>query len=254
MRSRDKLLDRPGKWIARLGYVVPSWNTIIEYETERLIPDSVSAHFARISHTEDSVASLQGMVTKFGEQAELLRHAQVDAICFACTGSSFLNGRQADVEFVKRATEAHQVPVVSMAGALVGGAEHLRLEKLAVAAPYEQWLLDRLVAYLEEAGFRVVNAVGLGHQANILHPPDAAIDLARRAWRPEADGLILSCGNFRSLEIIETLEDGFCKPVLSSNQSALWALLAALNCTGTVEGGELLRTLGPDLVEATKNI
>jgi maleate cis-trans isomerase len=119
------------------------------------------------------------------------------------------------------------------------------LAHVAVAAPYEKWLLDCLVAYLEEAGLRVLSAVGLGEQANVRHSPREALDLALRAWTPQADGLILSCGNFRSLEAIPEIERHLGKPMIGSNSAALWGALSAVQWRGRIpHAGRLLRDGG----------
>ena len=228
-------------WTQRLGYVVPSWNTVIEYETMRMAPPGVSVHFSRIAHTSDSREALAYMSEEFPNQLELLMHAKLDAVCYGCTGASFLSGREADIQLTRTCQESVGRPVVSMAGALAQAAQHLGLSRVAVAAPYEAWLLDRLVSYLEEAGLSVTNAVGLGQQANVLHTPAMAIDLARRTWTAPADGLILSCGNFRTLEVLPDIEAELGRPVLTSNQAALWNMLTATGWTGSIAGaGRLL--------------
>ena len=229
-------------WNRKLGYVIPSWNTVIEYETARMAPPDVSVHFSRIAHTDDSPGSLEFMSEQFPSHLELLLHAKLDAVCYGCTGASFYAGRDQDLRFTEALSEKVQRPVVSMAGALAAAARHLGMTRLAVAAPYEDWLLQRLVQYLEQSGFVVTAAVGLGQQANILHTPEMAVELARQAWSAPADGLILSCGNFRTLEVIPEIEEEFGKPVLTSNQAALWSLLAKTGWSGTVPGaGRLLQ-------------
>lgn len=231
-------------WTHKLGYVVPSWNTVVEYETTRMLPDGVSAHFSRITHTDDSPASLRHMTEQFPAHVELLSHAKVDAVCYACTGASLFRGRKDDLADIAR-LRASGMRVISVASALVDAAAHLGFSRVAVAAPYEKWLLDCLVTYLEDAGLGVTNAVGLGEQANVQHSPQAAVDLALRAWTPDADGLILSCGNFRSLESIPEIERRIEKPMVGSNSAALWSALSGLNWRGTIpNAGVLLRDVG----------
>lgn len=233
-------------WDCKLGYVVPSWNTVVEYETMRMLPPGVSAHFTRIAHIEDSPASLQHMTEQFPAQVELLHHAGVDAVCYACTGASLARGYAVDRQDIARLRRDGGPAIISTAGSLVDAAEHLGLSRLAVAAPYEPWLLAHLVAYLEAAGLTVLNAVGLGEQANVKHGPEAALALAERAWVAGADGLILSCGNFRSLEMAPQIERSIGKPLLTSNGCALWGALTAAGWRGPAptSSGRLLRTIG----------
>lgn len=231
-------------WTHKLGYVVPSWNTVVEYETTRMLPAGVSAHFSRITHTDDSPASLRHMAEQFPAHVALLSHAKVDAVCYACTGASLFRGRKDDMADIMRLRSGGTL-VVSVASALVEAAQHLGLSRVAVAAPYEKWLLDCLVTYVEDAGLHVTNAVGLGEQANIAHSPKAALDLALRAWTPDADGLVLSCGNFRSLEAIPEIERRIGKPMVGSNSAALWSALSGLGWQGTVpNAGVLLSNVG----------
>jgi maleate isomerase len=233
-------------WNCKLGYVVPSWNTVVEYETMRMLPPSVSAHFARISHTEDSPASMQYMTDQFPTQVELLSHAGVDAVCYACTGASLARGYAVDQDDIARLQRSGGPAIISTAGALVDAARHLKLSRVAVAAPYEPWLLAHLIDYLKAAGLDVLNAVGLGEQANVKHGPDAALALAQRAWVADADGLVLSCGNFRSLEAIPQIERHIGKPLLTSNGCALWSALTVSGWRGAAPGGgHLLQQLAP---------
>ncbi len=41
----------------------------------------------------------------------------------------------------------------------------------------------------------------------------------------KADGILISCTNFRSLEVIDQLEMDLGKPVISSNTASMWKIL-----------------------------
>ena len=58
-------------------------------------------------------------------------------------------------------------------------------------------------------------------------PPEVAYRLAKRANRPEADALLLSCSDFPSMAMLPRLEEELGKPVVTSNQATLWAALRA---------------------------
>jgi maleate isomerase len=241
-------------WAHRFGWIVPSWNTVTEFEVERLNPSGVSEHFTRIAHTEDTEAAFAHMAEEAPGAAQLLGHAGVDAICYACTSGSFFRGFEYDRDFEAQLSSAAGRPVMTMAYALVAGAEALGMEKVAVAAPYEPWLMERLVTFLEGGGLTVLKSAGLGHQANILYEPSKAIELAQSAWHPEADGLIMSCGNFRTLEAIDDIESLIGRPVVTSVQASLWGLLRLTGDERAIEGaGRLLREvprLGRPAVES----
>ncbi len=239
-------------WERRFGWIVPSWNTVTEYEVARLTPPGTSEHFARIAHTEDSEAAFERMAGEAPAAANLLAHASVDAICYACTAGSFFKGYDDDKRLAALLAATAGRPVLTMADALVQASRHLGFQRIAVAAPYEQWLLDRLVAYLEEAGISVLKAVGLGHQANVMYGRGKALELATDAWHPGADGIVMSCGNFRTLEEIEDIERALGRPVVTSVQASVWGLLAMTGGSGGVAGaGLLLRGPGSGDVRAS---
>jgi maleate isomerase len=45
--------------------------------------------------------------------------------------------------------------------------------------------------------------------------------------RADADGYLLSCANISCFSVIDRVEAGLKKPLVTSNQSVLWALLRA---------------------------
>jgi maleate isomerase len=229
-------------WQKRFGWIVPSWNSVTEFEVERLAGDGVSNHFTRIAHTEDSEAAFERMGNEAPAAAGLLADAKVDAISYACTAGSFSKGFAYDEDLARRISDETGTPVTTMAGSLIAAARHLGFETVAVAAPYERWLMDRLVVFLEAGGLRVLKSEGLGHQANVLYEPEKALELADRAWDPAADGLIMSCGNFRTLEMIDTIEARLGRPVVTSVQASYWAMLQATgHPVATTGAGVLLR-------------
>ncbi len=220
-------------WIERYGWVVPSWNTVTEYEVQRLAAAHVSNHFSRIEHLADTPEAFDRMGLEAPAASTLLAHAGVDAICYACTSGSFYRGPGYDAALARDLTDVTGRPVVTMADSLVQAARELGMQRVAVAAPYEEWLMKLLAEYLSEAGFEVLRWRGLGHQANILYPPEKAIELAESAWDERADGLIMSCGNFRTLEVIDEIERRLDAPVVTSIQAAVWNLARAAGARAT---------------------
>jgi len=60
--------------------------------------------------------------------------------------------------------------------------------------------------------------------------------------RAEAQAIFISCTNFRTLEIIEPLEQKLRKPVVTSTSASMWRMLRRINDPRPVPGaGRLLR-------------
>ena len=68
---------------------------------------------------------------------------------------------------------------------------------------------------------------------------------ARRSWNssigrcektPEADGIVISCGGLKTLELARPLEARHGLPVVSSTPAALWSAVRLVGHTGQVDG------------------
>jgi maleate isomerase len=58
---------------------------------------------------------------------------------------------------------------------------------------------------------------------------------------PEAQGIFISCTNFRTIEAIGRLEEEFKMPVISSSTATFWAMMKKAGVKKRLEGyGKLL--------------
>ena len=79
---------------------------------------------------------------------------------------------------------------------------------------------------------------GLLNVCGHLHP---VVQLGRKADRPDADAIFLACGNWLTADIVADLERATGKPVLTTNNCAIWAMLRILGGHDSVKGyGTLL--------------
>ena len=70
--------------------------------------------------------------------------------------------------------------------------------------------------------------------------PNEAYRLAKEVDLPNADGIFISCTDFRTIEIIDMLEQDLGKPVITSNQATIWYTLINLGISKPIKGyGEL---------------
>lgn len=71
--------------------------------------------------------------------------------------------------------------------------------------------------------------------------PDAVFDLGLQANHPEAEAIVLSCTDMRSVEVIARLETALGKPVITSNQAMVREALDVLTMPDKLLGyGQLL--------------
>lgn len=212
-------------WRARIGLIVPSLNTTAEPEFARHLPPGVSMHTARLTLDAGTTEELREMTDELDDCCERLATADVDVLALGCTTSTILNGPE---RLEARMSEQYDVPSVTTAASLVRALEALDIDSVALATPYVDELNSIEVDYLESAGVDVVALDGLeistGQEIGRRFPESAHRQVASLN-RGDADGVVVSCANYRTGEIHELLEADLGVPVVTSNQALLWDAL-----------------------------
>jgi maleate isomerase len=229
-------------WERKLGLIVPSWNTVNEYEFQRVLIPDISVHSMRIKITADDEENFTWMATQVPAASKLLAQAKVQVICYGCLAGGFIKGPGHDQEIIRDIEAATGIPGVAAAAAVVDALRAMGVSRVSVASPYEPWLNDKLAEYLKGFGIEVVALKGLGTQAHASFTPEQNAELASEVDRSESQAIFISCSNFRTLEIIELLENKLGKPVLTSNMCSLWKMLRVLGDRRSLPGaGRLFR-------------
>lgn len=236
----------------KLGLIVPSLNSIMEFEMQRMAAGAMSIHTMRISaHTTGTRVAvgtrenLLWMDTQVAEAAKLLAHAKVDVIFFGCTAGGVVKGPGADQDIIRAITDATGTPGGTTIAATCDALRALGAAQVSVASPYEPWLNDHLRSFLEQSGFSVEAIEGFSASAKVAAGPQHAdrvtpqqvADLAIAVDRPQAQAIFISCTNFRTLEIIEPLEQKLGKPVLTATSVSMWKMLRLAGDTRAITGG-----------------
>ncbi len=232
----------------KIGLILPSSNTTVEYDLQRVVPSYVSIHSARMWAVGSSVEVLERMNQDSDGCARLLGSAEVDVITYACTGGSLLGGAGSDEELRRRISEtAGGIPTVATATAVVTTLKTLGIQKLSLATPYPDDITEKVRVFLEENGLKVLTYTGRGHRMNRdigADTPKTIIKFAKEQLAPEADGIFLSCTNWRAMEVADQLEQEIGKPVVTSNQATIWATFRALGLNEPRQGyGRLFQSM-----------
>lgn len=231
-----------GMWEKKLGLIVPSWNTVMEYEVQRMAGGAMSVHTARIPHTSDTEENLLWLGTQAPGAATLLSHAKVDVICYGCAAGGFLKGPVEDRALGSKIKEATGIPVAISSSAVADALRTLGAARVSLASPYAPWLNERLRQYLEADGFEVTAMQGLNTQAHAAVTPERIEALVMEVDRPEAQAIFISCSNFPTLGLIESLEQKLTKPIVASNQASMWKMLRLMGDRRALPGaGRLFR-------------
>ena len=231
-----------------MGLIVPSVNAVIEPEFNRMAPPGFTFHATRVMLRETTPEGVRAMNREVVHAAALLATLNPDILAYACTSGSFVDGWEAMRRQIGRLSAQAGCPVVATSAAMVAALEHLGVRRIALATPYLDAINRLEQAFLEDRGFRVVSCRGLGLSGQAIRevPPERAYALALETDDPRAEAVFVSCTDLRALQVVDALERALRKPVLTSNQVTLWALLRAAGWPGTLEGcGRLLAGVAP---------
>lgn len=222
----------------RVGLIVPSVNAVIEPDYARLALAGISFHASRVMLRETTPEGLRAMNAGVAQAAELIASVTPDVVAFACTSGSFIDGEAALAHQLETLERIVQCPVVATSRCIVQSLQVLGIRRVALATPYIDSVNEAERAFLQAHGFEVVGIEGLGLSGKAIRevPPSAVAQLVRRADRPAAEALFVSCTDFRALEIAGQMEAELGKPVLTSNQVTLWGILRALQLSTRIPG------------------
>ena len=159
-------------------------------------------------------------------------------------------GRSRALALLQETTERTGLPADSHAEAALDAMRHLGMRRIAVASRWTDELNREVTAYLESGGLEVLTVTSVGQWAeqafsmSIEEGVKLAFQLAREAMRkaPDADGLFLAGGAWRSLAAVPILEEDFGKPVVTNPIAQDWRLISQ-GIAPPVQGwGRLLAT------------
>ncbi len=229
----------------RIGLLLPSSNTTQETEFNRVMPDAVTLHVARLPLRSVDPASTARVVEDIETESQKLADADVDAIVLAATAPSSRNGLGYDQELIRRIETASGKRATTASTALIQSLAVIGADRIVMAGPWSEATNASAGGFIEASGVTVLAHRALGHVSNLeigLLDADTALDLGKAVDRPDAQAIMLACGNWLTLDIVDRLEDAAGKPVLTTNQVSLWAVLRLAGYHRPVPGwGRLLR-------------
>ena len=159
-------------------------------------------------------------------------------------------GRPRALELLEETTRRAGIPADSHGEVSVDAMRRLGMKRIAIASRWSEELNGKLTAYLTHAGFEVLAVTSAGQWAkqagemSIEAGVRLAFRLAREAMRkaPEADGLLLPGGAWRSLAAVPILEEDFGKPVVTNPVAEVWRLISQGIAPPVKGWGRLLET------------
>jgi maleate cis-trans isomerase len=228
------------------GVLIPSTNTTVEIEYNRLLPATLQVHVGRLLSSGRGPFS-PSQDADIDHQARLIGTAKVEVVSLAQTSASlFADDYDADV--TRRMSQAAGVPAITSAQAIGEALQALGTRRIALVSPYSPPVLERAQSYYQNRyalevlaleGFAATDSYMIGKLG-----PENARDAFARIDRPEIEAFVVPGGNFPTMSFVPDWERQFGKPVVTTNQAALWAMLGIMKVSEKLRGlGRLLETM-----------
>jgi len=211
------------------GVLVPSTNTTVEIEYGRLLPPSLQVHVARIPLLSSGVEMTQrGGDIDVDYQSHLLGSAKVEVVALAQTAAS-LAADDFDDRIIKRMSEAAGVPAITSARAIGLAVQALGARRTALVTPFPIPVLERLANHYSGIyGLEVVASESFSGSDSVAYPAlgqELARDAILRTDQSQIEVFIVPGGNFPTLPFISDWERTVAKPIITTNQATLWAMI-----------------------------
>ena len=246
---------------ARIGVIIPSTNTGVEYDLQKIRLDGVTWHPSRFwielkDWAEESDASGDDANTVFERFLDLIRDeiplsirnvlsANMTHIMLGMSAETFWGGLEGNIEFENQIQSlVGDLGLTTGAGAMRDALNAFEAKKISVITPYPPVGDDNVRRFFNDIGFEV-------HKVKGMHRPSATaiaettipdvLDAVREVDGDNVDAIIQCGTNLSCVDIFPTLEHSLQKPVIPINIACVWHALRASGITDKVTGmGRLL--------------
>jgi maleate isomerase len=217
-----------------LGTLTPQANTTVEPEFAVLMPAGTAWINARLTSPKATIE--ERLVDYFATMETALdqfANAPVGAIAVACTGASYLAGRDAEDAMIARAEAKMRLPFVTSGVAVVAALNVLDARKIGLVSPYTPALDEASKRYWESRGFAVTAHASAYRCSPDFHPiysltADAASAALAKMEGTDVDAIVMLGTGMPTLRPI--LERPFVgrAPVVSCMLATAWRGVGAM--------------------------
>jgi len=196
-----------------------------------LLPAGVSLLSTRSTSTGEPEQRLRDYFEQLHESLASFDTMSLDAVCFACTASSYLVDSGEERRRICELEDRFGYPVIVAATAIEQALSHLNAHCVALACPYPQWLFERAVSWWKSRGLDVCSAVSMQPQMGDtrgiyeLSGMEKGKELVRLFEDMKADAIVISGTGMPGLQAIVDLHHATGLPVVISNLCLAWAAL-----------------------------
>jgi maleate isomerase len=218
-----------------IGVLTPQANTTVEPEFAILCPSGYATITARLTSTAPQmVARLSEYFETVESQIARFSNAPIDAYAFACTGSSYLVGGEAQGAMCAEVEARTGRPFIAAAGAVREALTTLDAQRIGLISPYPPELDRASNAYWTSCGFDVAETISITAGSSAPHPiygipEERALGAVREMEGRRVEAIVLLGTGMPTLGAIRAAAELDGPPVLSSMLALAWRTIAVLD-------------------------
>ena len=169
--------------------------------------------------------------------ADYLVAQGVDAIMVIGTSLTFFRGPQEHDRLLAELRRRTGLPVSTMSQSIIDGLREVGANRVAVATAYTEVVNNKLKELLAAAGIETLSLecfdlLDFGGPKHKTEDDIIELSISAAAHAKSADGILISCGGLRTLEVTKPLEARTGLPVVSSATAAFWAAMRLVGQSG----------------------
>ena len=220
--------------VTRIGLVVPPGNVAMERELNHYLAEGVVMNVNRLSRPTPAVTkeSLLAMIDSVDQAVTDLSFCfpKPEIIIYGCTSGSFVSGPGKEAELAERITKNVGIRAVTTSSAILMGLEAVGAKRVFLLTPYIEDVTAQEIALLEHYGYVLggVDSFNCYDTRDIAKISTAQVHerMLRHADAVKnCDAVLISCTQLLTMDKIDAMEKALGKPIVTSNQSSLWAAL-----------------------------
>jgi len=237
-------------WRARIGSIAATPSDIFPYEFYQIAPAGLTIMPTALSIPQVKEKDLKQGRDEIEEAAKGLAREGADVIILGAAPMLYALGPGSDRVLSERISKVTGVPTISNQTAMMDALKALEATKILIASPFVKETNQKLKAFLEGSGFKVVGMGGFGKVKNAdinRITRQQAYHFVKSTFhsyqKKEIQAILMPCANWPTSLLVEKWETDLGVPVVTSNQAKLWAALSVLGIKDKISGyGELFGT------------
>lgn len=214
----------------KLGIILPANNSVLEPELWPHLPAGAALHVARIlvrgNLTSQVIEAMESEVTHAVDE---LMATGADLIVYADMVTTFIMRGDWNKKRSAEIARATGLPCISAWTAMERALAAIGARRLSIGSPYPAGIHRLAVAHFGKVGFEVVahETLDIAAVRDVpLVSRSAVVELAASIARPDTDAVVLLATDLPTFDAITMIEARTGRPLLTCNQSILWATLA----------------------------